>query len=148
MGRLTAIAIAGLIAVAVLGGAGAALAGHGDTEIPPTTRRFAGTVTALGALDTKGDLYAFRASVQEEAVPPLIAIRKADAIAKSEFVLGEVQSWRVTFVTGELLGNAYHVAKNTETEVTVVDLYRHGPLAGLKAGDRFFVEEIFFPRMD
>jgi hypothetical protein len=122
--------------------------GHGDTEVPPSTRRFAGTVTAVGTPDTKGDILSFRVAVQEEAVPPLIALRKADAIAKSEFVLAEVHSWRVTFVSGELIGSAYHVAANTPTEVTVVDLYRHGPLNGLKAGDRFFVEEIYFQRRD
>jgi hypothetical protein len=123
--------------------------GHGENvDVPPATRRFAGTVTAVGAPDTKGDVLSFKVSVQEEAVPPLIAIRKADAIAKSEFVLAEVHSWRVTFVSGALLGNAYHVASNTATEVTVVDLYRHGPLNELKVGDRFFVEEIYFQRRD
>ena len=105
-------------------------------------------MVALGKPDAKGDLYTFTATVQEEAVPPLIAIRKADAIAKSQFVLQEVKSWRITFLSGELLGVAYHVANNTETEVEVIDLYRHGPLIGLKVGDLFFVEEIYFLRRD
>ncbi len=125
-----------------------AWAGHDFTEAPASTRRFAGKVTGLGKPDDKGDLYTFSASVQEEAVPPLIAIRKADAIAKNQFVLQEVKSWRITFLSGELLGNAYHVANNTATDVEVVDLYKHGPLNGLKVGDLFFVEEIYFQRRD
>ena len=139
---------AALALLLVLAFAAPALGGHGDTEVPPSTRRFAGKVLGLGAPDAKGDLYSFQVSVQEEAVPPLIALRKADAIAKSEFVLAEVKSWRVTFVSGALLGAAYHVADNTPNTVTVVDLYRHGALAGLKAGDLFFVEEIYFQRRD
>ncbi len=124
------------------------LVGHDFTEVPPSTRRFAGKVMALGTPDAKGDLLTFGASVQEEAVPPLIAIRKAEAIARSQFVLEEVKSWRLTLVSGEHLGNAYHVAGNTATDVTVVDLYGHGPLNGLKVGDLFFVEEIYFQRRD
>ena len=58
-------------------------------------------MVALGKPDAKGDLYTFTATVQEEAVPPLIAIRKADAIAKSQFVLQEVKSWRITFLSGD-----------------------------------------------
>ncbi|MBM3507643.1 MAG: hypothetical protein FJX64_07995 [Alphaproteobacteria bacterium] len=137
-----------MAALAVGGLASPARAGHGDTEVPPSMRRFAGKVMALGAPDAKGDVYTFKATAQEEAVPPLIALRKADAIAKAEFVVAEVKSWRVTFLTGELLGAAYHVADNTANEVTVVDLYKHGPLNGLKVGDLFFVEEIYFQGRD
>jgi hypothetical protein len=99
------------------------LVGHGDLLFAPAVRRFRGIVTALGALDEQGHLYSFDTTTVEG---PIAA--------------NEVRSWRVTILSGELLGSVFQVKSNTPTTITITTPY--GPLNGLVEGDLFLVEEI------
>jgi hypothetical protein len=100
------------------------LAGHDNVDVPPAIPRYSGMVTAVGPTED-GRVASFKTSI-------------------TDFVLNEVKSWRLTILSGELLGTAFVVLANTEDEITVTD---DGSLAGLVAGDLFVVEQVFTRRI-
>jgi hypothetical protein len=104
---------------------GFALAGHDSIEVDPALKRYAGQVTALGAPDSKGGIYSFRAK----------RIR-----AEGEFPRDELRGWRVTILAGARFANVFEVRGNEGDEITFTPL--KGPLNGIAVKDVFVVENI------
>jgi hypothetical protein len=107
------------------GGAAVILAGHDNVDVPPAIARFSGSVAAVGAADPDGRVASFTSSIDD-------------------FAVNEVKSWRLTILSGALLGTAFVVLANTENEITVTG---EGSLAGLVPGDLFVLEQVFTRRI-
>jgi hypothetical protein len=112
--------------------------GH-DVNAAQSVRRFAVVVAAVGTPNAKGEIRSFMASLEEN--PPTPGRAGGPPVKKLEFALNEVRSWRITVVSGELLGSVFQVEANTANEITVTDAF--GPLTGLGVGDYLLIEEIF-----
>jgi hypothetical protein len=110
--------------------------GH-DVNAAPSVRRFALVVTKLGPPDPKGQIYAFTVSLDEN---PATTGRDGQPVRKQAFAQNEIRSWRITVVSGELLGSEFQVEANDQLEVRVTPDF--GPLNGLVAGDFMLVEEV------
>lgn len=101
----------------------AALAGHDAfAPVDAPIKRYSAMVVAIGATDKDGRVRSFTTS-------------------NSDFRLDELKSWRLTFVSGELLGNSYQVQANTAADITLTD--DNGPIDAVRVGDLFLVEQIF-----
>jgi hypothetical protein len=100
------------------------LAGHDNVDVPPAIPRYSGTVTAVGPKEGER-VASFKSSI-------------------TDFELNEVKSWRLTILSGELLGTAFVVLANTADEITVTD---DGSLEGLAPGDLFVLEQVFTRRI-
>ena len=99
--------------------------GHGDYYVNPATRRFTGTVAAVGAPDADGHIVSFTlAPIGPGATPP-----------EPNSMVG----WRLTLLAGKRFASAFEVRSNTATEVTVVP--RGGSLEGIAVPDVFLIEE-------
>jgi len=99
------------------------LAGH-DADVPEVIPRYSGTVTAVGPKEGER-VASFKTSI-------------------TDFELNEVKSWRLTILSGELLGTPFVVLANTADEIVVTE---EGSLDGLVPGDLFVVEQIFTRRI-
>lgn len=91
-----------------------------DAAMAMVVKRFAATVTAIGAADDKGDVYSVDINITD---------------------LGDNQlrSWRITFFSGELYAYAYQIKANDADTLTVTSL--DGPLTGVAVGDSMLIEE-------
>ncbi len=95
-----------------------------DSSMPmedPVVQRFAGHVSALG-MPVGGHLYSFQTAELKTKYPP-----------------GALRSWRLTFVSGEKLGEVFRVADNGESDVRVTGA--GAPLDGIAIGDAFLIED-------
>src|SRR6476646_2778895 len=81
-----------------------ARAGHDSIQVNPALKRHAGQVVALGEPDANGHVYSFRLK------------RLPDAPA---FAADELRGWRLTMLAGKRFAQAFEVASNGGTEVTV-----------------------------
>lgn len=102
--------------------------GHGDFELVPTIERYGLVVTELGPLDENGDLYSFSFSVAMSSFGTTVVANNG------------LRSWRISFVSGELLAQVFQVRSNTADELSVTSAF--GPLNGLAVGDLLFVEQV------
>jgi len=118
------VAIAFVLALSALAvTAGVAVAGHDAfAPVDAPIKRYSAIVTAIGAADKDGHVHSFTTS-------------------NSDFRLGELRSWRLTFVSGELFGNSYQVAENDASIVTLTE--DNGPIDGVSVGDLFLLEQVF-----
>jgi len=110
--------------------------GH-DVNAAQSVPRFALVVAAVGPVNAKGEVYSFTVSLDQN--PPTVG-RDGQPVHKQTFALNEIRSWRITIVSGDLLGSEFQVAANDQLEVTVTDDF--GPLNGLAEGDFLLVEQI------
>jgi len=100
--------------------------GHEPMAPDPTLRRYTGKVTALGAPDAKGRVFAFTVAPVGPRNFPL----KPD----------ELRGWRMTVLSGKRFGTAFRIGGNTESEVRVNA--ETGPVEGLAVNDVFVIESI------
>ena len=103
--------------------AAGANAGHDSITVDPALRRHAGQVVALGEPDAKGHVYSFRLKRLPEA---------------PAFAADELRGWRLTMLAGKRFAQAYEVAGNGGTEVTVST--KGEPLDGVAVKDVFVIE--------
>jgi len=102
---------------------GLAGAGHDNIVVDPALRRHAGQVVALGEPDAKGHVYSFRL----KRLP-----------AAPDFVPDELRGWRLTMLAGKRFAQAFEVAGNGGSEVTVSA--KGEPLDGVAVKDVFVIE--------
>jgi hypothetical protein len=100
-----------------------ARAGHDSIQVNPALKRHAGQVVALGEPDANGHVYSFRLK------------RLPDAPA---FAADELRGWRLTMLAGKRFAQAFEVASNGGTEVTVST--KGEPLNGVAVKDVFVIE--------
>ena len=110
--------------------------GH-DVNVAPSIRRFALVVSAVGPADAKGEIYSFQVSLDQN---PPTAGRAGQPVRREVLALNEIRSWRITVVSGELLGAEFQVEANDQLDVKVTPDF--GPLNGLVKGDFLLVEEV------
>ncbi|MFO1184887.1 MAG: hypothetical protein U1E56_08875 [Bauldia sp.] len=117
--RRTFVTLAALLGSA----AGPVRAGHDAlAPVDAPIKRYSASIVSLGPPDKDGHIHSFTTS-------------------NSDFRADELKSWRLTFVSGELLANSYQVAGNSAAEVTLTD--DNGPIDALRVGDLFLVEQVF-----
>jgi len=99
------------------------MAGHDAfAPVDAPIKRYSAIVTAVGDADKDGHVHSFTTS-------------------NTDFRLGELRSWRLTFVSGELFGNTFQVAENTASDVTLTE--DNGPIDAVGVGDLFLLEQVF-----
>ena len=102
---------------------GPASAGHDNIQVDPAFMRIAGQVVSLGKTSPQGKVYSF----QLKRLP-----------AGPAFAADELRGWRLTMLAGKRFSQAYEVAGNTGTEVTVSS--RGEALDGVAENDVFVIE--------
>jgi len=100
--------------------------GHDNVVVDPTVRRYSGMVAGLGAPDSKGQLFSFKAAPLGPRSFPLTH--------------DDLRGWRMTMLAGKRFGEVFTVSGNTETEITVTG--EKGPLTGLAEHDVFIIESV------
>ena len=98
-------------------------AGHDSIQVDPALRRHAGQVVALGEPDARGHVYSFRLKRLPEA---------------PAFASDELRGWRLTMLAGKRFAQAYEIAGNGGSEVTVSA--KGEPLDGVAVKDVFVIE--------
>jgi len=98
-------------------------AGHDNVVVDPALKRHAGQIVALGNPDQQGHIYAF----QLKRLP-----------AAPDFAPDELRGWRLTLLAGKRFAQAFEVAGNTGSEVTVST--KGEPLDGVAVKDVFVIE--------
>jgi hypothetical protein len=101
-------------------------AGHEPMAPDPTLRRYTGKVTALGAPDAKGKVYAFTGAPVGPRNFPLAT--------------DDLRGWRMTVLSGKRFGGEFRIGGNTGTDIRVNA--ESGPLEGLAVNDVFVIESI------
>ena len=112
------------------------LVGH-DVNVPPSVPRFALVVSGVGQPNAKGEIYSFTVSLDQN---PATTGRDGQPVHKQTFALNEIRSWRITIVSGDLLGSEFQVGANDQLDIIVTDDF--GPLNGLAEGDFLLVEQV------
>lgn len=100
-----------------------AAGGHDNIVVDPALKRHAGQVVALGRPDAQGHVYSLRL----KRLP-----------AAPDFSPDELRGWRLTLLAGKRFAQAYEVAGNTGSEVTVSA--KGEPLDGVAVKDVFVIE--------
>ena len=84
-------------------------------------KRYPGEVAAVGPRTGDGHVYSFRAT-------------------NTDYRPNEFQSWRITFISGELFGQYFQIQENTPADIVVTAA--NGGLDGLVEGDTFLIEQV------
>lgn len=106
-------------------------AGHGDFSVQMVPR-YGLMVTEVGEPDAEGHVYSFNFSVEMSSFNSTVV------------AINGMRAWRVSVVSGELIGSTFQVKANDTEQMSVTSAF--GPLTGLVAGDLLLVERIPVPQ--